>query len=625
MPGDLQRTRRLELRLLEIAGVVLLVPGLTLGCSRAGRDEHGDAGDGPGAAARDSAIDGATASTAESDAGIEDNGPTALVRGFSRDGQRAADTLLAGCDDRGAYLAIRRDATALLSVWRRRLPIAGEVAFGPEIALQEAGGAIGGLDRAVEAHDCGATDEAAKKLEAAFHVTQIALTAQQVPPGTLGQAMSDAAYGLGQAVLESTPYVPEGDDAALADALGFLALLDGGAQVLGLAVAPELAAFDRLRAARVLAEVTDRAAIVRASGVLGSAIRRVLRARGFATNLTYRPLRDAPDLDALILPRPALPVDAAQAALGARLFHDARLSAHGARSCAGCHDPAHDYADGRVAPISLDPSTPLRRNTPTLTYAPLAALLTWDGRVRTADRQALMVIHTGAEMGSTDVELARAVAADPGYGVAFAQAFPGAVGSSGSTGAALDGGAAADGGPSTGSVTPANIGMALAEFEASALVAGSAPIDGFARGDDAALSRDARAGLDVFAGKGRCARCHVPPVFGGSRPPDFTAPVFAILGVPSAPYARSLDPDPGRGQGSFRVPSLRNAARTAPYFHHGRYGTLEQVVDFYDRGGGRGLGIAVAQQDPEVRPLHLSRREKRVLLVFLRQALSDDR
>jgi cytochrome c peroxidase len=173
-------------------------------------------------------------------------------------------------------------------------------------------------------------------------------------------------------------------------------------------------------------------------------------------------------------------------------------------------------------------------------------------------------------------------------------------------------------------VTPQDIGRALAAFEASALVRGSAPIDRFARGDDAALSTDARAGLDVFVGKGRCARCHVPPVFGGSRPPDFTAPVFAILGVPAFPGAPTVDADMGRGDGAFRTPTVRNIDRTAPYFHNGRYATLDQVVDFYDRGGGRGLGLSVPNEDPEIRPLTLSPEDKRVLLVFMRDALADD-
>ncbi len=457
---------------------------------------------------------------------------------------------------------------------------------------------MGALDRAMQARDCNAVHDGAGRVGGAFRITEVALEGRDAPPKVVGQAMSDAAYRLGQALLESTPYVPEGDDAALADVLGFLDFLDGGARALGLDVTSQLAPLARLRTAGTLSEVTDRAAIVRATGSLGSAIRTALRAEGYPTTLTYRPLRDAPDIGAFTLPRPALPVDPARAALGRRLFFDRRLSPGKARGCSTCHVPERAYTDGLVAPASLDPKAALRRNTPTLLYAPLEALLTWDGRVRTADRQALLVLHTRAEMGSTDEQLARVVASDAAYADGFRQAFE-------------------DG------VTPTNIGLALASFEASELVPGDAAIDRFARGDDAALSADALAGLDVFAGKGRCARCHVPPVFSGSRPPDFTAPIFAILGVPSSPGAASLDADGGRGSGDFRVPTVRNAGRTAPYFHHGRYATLEQVVDFYDKGGGKGVGVDVPREDPEVRPLHLSAEDKRVLLVFLRDALTD--
>jgi len=265
------------------------------------------------------------------------------------------------------------------------------------------------------------------------------------------------------------------------------------------------------------------------------------------------------------------------------------------------------YQDGLVVPTSLVPGTALHRNTPTLLYTPLAALLTWDGRIRTADRQALSVIHTDAEMGLGNEELTSAVASDPAYASAFRDLF------------ARD-------------VTAADIGVALAAFEARTFVVGRAPIDRFAK-TGSGLSDDARAGLDVFAGKGRCARCHVPPLWGGSRPPQFDVAIFSALGVPTAPDSGVLDPDLGRGAIShrwadahaFKVPTLRNVARTAPYFHHGAFPTLDEIIAFYDKGGGAGVGLRVPNQDPEIRPLHLSAEDKRLLLVFLREALSDAR
>jgi cytochrome c peroxidase len=495
-----------------------------------------------------------------------------------------------------------------METWRRSFSFSAEVTFGPEIGFGEGGGALGSLDRAMTANDCGAAQEPATQIERALLLADSELGRRGLARPALVQALSDTAYDLGQALLESSAFVPEGDDAAFADVLGLIDAVEAGTRAVGVDVSEGLAPFARVKTAPALADVRDRAALVRATGVLGALLRSKARQKGLEAYPRF-PVRTATDeVSAFTLPRPAAPADDEPAALGEKLFFDPRLSRGRTRSCASCHIPAHTYSDGLVAPVSLDTSTTIRRNTFSLLYSPLAASLTWDGRVRRADRQALSVIHNRAEMGLGDAEITRMVQGDPAYVSAFRRAF-------GEDGSAKD------------------VGLALSAFEARAMVPDSAPIDRFGRGEDAALSDDARAGLDVFAGKGRCARCHLPPVFGGSRPPDFTTPVVSVLGVPSAPGTRVLDGDPGRGgithsardTGAFKVPTLRNAGRTAPYFHHGRYSTLEQVVDFYDKGGGRGLGLTVENQDPDVRPLHLSAEEERVLLVFVRDALDDTR
>jgi cytochrome c peroxidase len=133
-------------------------------------------------------------------------------------------------------------------------------------------------------------------------------------------------------------------------------------------------------------------------------------------------------------------------------------------------------------------------------------------------------------------------------------------------------------------------------------------------------------------GKGRCGTCHFLPLFNGTMPPDFVLSEPEIIGTPTQPAARPahLDPDPGRGGfdheathlGAFKVPTLRNIALTAPYMHNGAFATLEQVVDFYDRGGGAGSGLKVPGQTLSLRHLNLARREKDDLVAFL-QALTD--
>jgi cytochrome c peroxidase len=229
----------------------------------------------------------------------------------------------------------------------------------------------------------------------------------------------------------------------------------------------------------------------------------------------------------------------------------------------------------------------------------------WDGATLSPEAQALHVIHSRAEMGLDAADLSAKLSAFPAYREALRD--------------------------DTGQVSPARVAQALVAFEVEALVPADAPIDRFARGDEGALTAEQRRGLDVFVSKGRCARCHVPPFFGGSRPLDFAVPVFAVLGVPTSPTARVLDPDRGRAlsthraadEHAFKTPTVRNVARTAPYFHHGRFARLEDVVAFYTLGGGRGLGLEVPNQDPDVRPLQLTAEEERALLVFLREALLD--
>jgi cytochrome c peroxidase len=308
----------------------------------------------------------------------------------------------------------------------------------------------------------------------------------------------------------------------------------------------------------------------------------------------------APDHPVSVLTVPALSRwagrDAAEderlAALGERLFSDKGLSKDGKRSCATCHVPDKAYSDGKARPESLLPGTPILRNTPTLLYAALEAAQFWDGRALSSERQALLVMHSKAEMDVQD------------------SAFP-----------------------AVGAASAAEAAAALAAFQVKRLVPASSPLDRFARGDEKALSDEERAGFDVFAGKGRCGRCHVPPSFGGAHPPDFSSAVYSVLGVPETAAGKALDPDRGRAavtrreidNGAFKTPTLRNAGRTAPYFHHGAFGTLESVIDFYDKGGGKGLGLAVPNQDPDVVPLKLTEAEKRSLARFLRSALSDGR
>ncbi|MEZ4445885.1 MAG: cytochrome c peroxidase [Polyangiaceae bacterium] len=534
-----------------------------------------------------------------------------------------------GALSREHYLAMRHEIAAAAPFIRRSAEMGSEVLLGPRRSLDEAGGALALLDAALAAEDKAAMEAPLTQILRALRLIDHELVLRPITPKETAQGLSDAAFWLGLGLFEAYPAVPSEPDAVLADLRGAAAGMRRGADALfdlsgkrpatkasHAALSEALASF-----AKVLGEVsdshqlTDRASLVKQTARLGVLARDYAVALGVEVKLPYRPRQplkggglDEP-VSALTLPAPR--VDLRQGdrlqmeALGKKLFFDRRLSQGAQRSCADCHQPDRGYADGLPTPRSLS-ATPLRRSTPSLLYTSLHAAQLWDGLIASAEQQALKVIHTDAEMGLTEAALMDLLKVDAEYPKLFAAAFE-------------------DG------LTPANVGRALVAFEVAALVPGTAPIDRFARGEDDALSPAMRRGLDLYAGVARCGRCHVPPLFGGSRPPDFSVPVFASLGMTKGPDSHELDDDPGRekvtkralDRGVFKTPTLRNVHLTAPYFHHGAFPTLEEALRFYEDGGGRGRGAKVDNLDPDMRKLELSDAARSDLLVFLREALAD--
>jgi len=306
-------------------------------------------------------------------------------------------------------------------------------------------------------------------------------------------------------------------------------------------------------------------------------------------------------------------------ALGGRLFTDPRLSGPGTRSCASCHIPTHAFTDALPTRAAIGPvadrvaatdGTPPPRRTPTLLNAALQPTLFADGRARALEQQIGLVLSNPDEMASSIDTAVRRVAADSSYRAAFAHAFRGTADSA---------------------VTSLSLRTALAAYVRS-LTPLHAPFDRAVRGDTTAIDAAARRGFTVFMGKGRCGTCHFAPLFNGTAPPDYRATDPEIIGVPTRPvlHGAQLDPDQGRGlidrveshRFAFQVPSVRNAALTAPYMHNGVYRSLREVIAFYNAGGGRGIGIDLAYQTLYDHPLGLTPREQRELIAFLR-ALTD--
>lgn len=292
--------------------------------------------------------------------------------------------------------------------------------------------------------------------------------------------------------------------------------------------------------------------------------------------------------------------------LGEALFFDPVLSGNGSRSCATCHQPERAFTDGLPKSAALGGGS-VARNAPTLLNAGLQSSQFYDQRVAYLEDQATEVIANPAEMHGSLNAAAAILTNNKEYAAKFEKAFP------------------------AKPITGLTIRMALAAYVRS-LTRLNSRFDRFMRGEAAALSPAEQHGFNLFAGKAKCATCHFIPLFNGSVPPYYMETEAEILGVPAHPDTTNatLDPDEGKfrlrqavtEKFAFKTPTLRNIALTAPYMHNGVYATLEQVVDFYNRGGGRGIGIKSDRQTLPDAPLGLSAQERGNLVAFL-QSLTD--
>jgi cytochrome c peroxidase len=305
----------------------------------------------------------------------------------------------------------------------------------------------------------------------------------------------------------------------------------------------------------------------------------------------------------------------ARAELGRVLFFDPILSGDRRTSCASCHHPAYGMADGLARAVGAGGSgiglkragtgPELRRNTPSLFNVAYNNLHFWDGSAGSLEEQALAPIFAENEMNQPSAaELIRRLRAIPEYREHFARAF------------------GYETPPDGRDITLPNIARAIAAFERK-LTLTETNYDRFVSGRDDQLTTEQARGLVAFFGQGQCAACHTPPLFhdGG----------VSAIGVPaSAEKGAPLDSDPGFGAvihradafGMFKTPALRHISRTAPYMHNGAFATLEEVIDFYNDGGGRGRGLNVPNQDFKIVKLNLTDQQKRDLISFLK-ALDD--
>jgi cytochrome c peroxidase len=290
-------------------------------------------------------------------------------------------------------------------------------------------------------------------------------------------------------------------------------------------------------------------------------------------------LMHVPGLDEYVAIPDDNPLTPAKIALGARLFFDRVLSRDSSLSCASCHRPERAFSDSAARSRGVRGQLG-RRNAPSIINRAYGASFFWDGRAASLEEQVLQPISDSLELDLPLGRLVDRLATIAGYREAFDGEFP-------------------DG------VTKSNIARALAAYVRT-IRSGDAPIDRYRAGDTTALSPEALRGLTLFQGKANCVACH-----SGS---NFTDERFHNTGVAhgGSDAGRFTVTKDRADRAAFKTPTLRDVARTAPYMHDGSLATLEDVVEFYDRGGRPNPFL-----DREIRPLGLSADERRDLVAFL--------
>lgn len=289
-------------------------------------------------------------------------------------------------------------------------------------------------------------------------------------------------------------------------------------------------------------------------------------------------------------------------ALGEILFFDPLLSGNNARSCASCHQPELAFTDGRTKSRSFKRRKSVLRNAPTLLNAGLQTVQFYDSRVFYLEDQAHDVLENAHEMRTSPDEVVHKLSGSSQYKKLFSEAFP-------------------------SGLTASTVRNALACYIRS-LTSLKARSDRYLQGESVDLSAEERLGFNLFLGKARCATCHFFPIYNGFVPPHYEKTESEIIGVPyrrRTQHAR-IDSDPGKfmtyqkdiHRYAFKTPTVRNVALTAPYMHNGIYQTLDQVIDFYNRGGGRGIGIQLDGQTLSAKPLDLTIPEQKALVAFLK-------
>jgi len=294
--------------------------------------------------------------------------------------------------------------------------------------------------------------------------------------------------------------------------------------------------------------------------------------------------------------------------LGKMLFYDPILSEDLSMSCASCHDPKKGFADGLPKSKTNKAHTFTKRHAPTLIDAGFSTRFFWDLREYNLEQQIAHVVTDSLEFNFTFRKIAKRLAKSETYAKIFQEQY---------------------GKITKNSIKRRTISNAIAAY-VNSLTSFDSEFDKYARNETDDYPEEAKRGFNVFMGKAACGTCHFAPTFSGLVPPFYMEMESEVLGITMG--FDTLNPvkdmDLGRRlngkkkedfdhfRNSMKTVSVRNSGITAPYMHNGLFETLEEVVAFYDHGGGVGMGLDIDNQTLAPDRLNLSTQEKSDLVPF---------
>ena len=299
--------------------------------------------------------------------------------------------------------------------------------------------------------------------------------------------------------------------------------------------------------------------------------------------------------------------------LGKTLFYDPILSSNLERSCASCHHPEKAFTDGQLKSVALGFDGTVDRNAPTLINCVYNEKFFHDMRAEALEDQIEHVLVNRKEFDTDMTKIEEKLRQSEEYKKMFEDCFKAYNGEK---------------------INGKTISFAISAY-VSSLRGFNSKFDKYVRGEINSIEPEIRRGFNLFMGKAVCGTCHFAPTFNGTVPPLYRESESEVLGVPEDPYVKKpvLDKDRGRAAGkpkervyffehSFKTPTVRNVALTAPYMHNGAYKTLDDVVDFYNEGGGIGMGIILEHQTLPFDSLSLNKQEVKDIVAFM-NALTD--